>query len=150
MLYKKRGKIAISQILILVIGIIAFSYFIGEEFKLVNAVDIPPGYVKTDSPGIFVKDYGLPTESYWSQAGGFGTWKGTMTKGTMNWKGHPATTTTPTHGYAGAGYEKLFGKGSTLPEGTVLSGGEISSGLGYSVSGIIQGETLISAPQIDI
>jgi len=48
MLNKKKGSIAISQILILVIGIVAISYAIGSEVKVVSGADYEIGYFDTD------------------------------------------------------------------------------------------------------
>ncbi len=36
----KKGSMAVSQIIILVVSMIAFSYFIGQEFRVVSAADI--------------------------------------------------------------------------------------------------------------
>ena len=36
----KKGSIAVSQIIILVVSLIAFSYFIGSEFRVVSAADV--------------------------------------------------------------------------------------------------------------
>ena len=36
----KKGSIAVSQIIILVVSLIAFSYFVGSEFKIVSAADV--------------------------------------------------------------------------------------------------------------
>ena len=143
----KRGFASYVQILILVFGIIAISYAIGGEIKIVR------GEVWTDTAGIAWKT-GIKN-GLWCTDNGVCVNDATK----KSWQPTPNTppaTGTPAgysdHGYVGQageaiagaesvapkGYEWVVndaGKGSWKPTGSATA----SSGLGYSITGILQG-----------
>ena len=125
----KRGALAVSQILVLVIGIIAFGFLIGE-MKIISAPEPEEKPNEQDPAKLTPEQTTTITGVSKDIVGGI--------------RDIPSASSIPTsHGYAGKGYEWIFGKGSTAPAGKVYetAAGEIitSSGAGYSVSGIIQG-----------
>ena len=147
----KRGRIAISEILILVIAIFAFGYLISGEFRIVSSETWtnPDDVVWTKQlDGNWLSSQGNPATD--SQIKGFkeaaakltelGLAKGANVGSATS--GVSSLPTKPSHGYAGWGIEKIFGEGSTAPAGKYLNaiGTEVSSsGLGYSAAGIVQG-----------
>ena len=122
----KKRVISLAQIFILILGVVAISYAIGSEVRFVSGANV----FWTDGINVFegakapkgIKSFNSFDEAASKISGGF-------------YK-TPPVTSKPTHGMAGEGIEKIFGKGSTAP---ATATGGTWGGLGYSVSGVIQG-----------
>ncbi len=130
-LKNKKGGIAIIQILILVIGIVGIGYAIGSEVGFVSGLTaFQKAFADARASGAKTFEFGDKTYT-------------TELASTTNLPKTPPVANTPTDfGFAGSGYEKLFGSqplpaGEMYAEGTFA--GEMSGGLGYSMTGIAQG-----------
>ena len=119
----KREGLSIFQIFILVVGIVAISYAIGGEIKIVGADHCPEGSSEAYSGGDCIYNNNLNRQKI------------------------PSATLPTSISKSQKYYEEIFGKFSAAPKGatggsaetkyTIEAGKTPSSGFGYSVSNII-------------
>jgi hypothetical protein len=151
----KKGVISLAQIFILILGIIAISYTLGSGIGFVSSACVYGGKIST----ITLLEEGcgnIGGEWFDNNAKAQEYLKGVEESGkavTERATDLPTATGTPTgyssHGYAGEAGEALFGAESVAPKGyewnaktgewVKTSGLKASSGLGYSITGIVQG-----------
>jgi len=139
---KKGNKyLASFQIYLLVISIISFSLLINVDF--VGGVEFKEGDTIVLKGETFIRNT-LGTWTSTTSSVTFDDKFAEITQGIMGQAGTSPATGIPTasHGLAGKLIEKIFGPGSTAPQGSefIVKGKTITaSGFGYSASGIVQG-----------